>query len=260
MRRILTLAAAILMAGVSMNKIHAQNTGTSALPADAAVPSQTAVTVHAATAIGTLGWSASVVMQFPYTGTTISAWGTPVRQGSAITLDFTAVKPLTANAFPSTVTREAAFGVLDPGTYTFTVTTRGLTVASKTFTVGPVVPVVQNVTLAVNSANTGDVRASVHVDFGGYYAVRSQSPVTTDANGRFVLEATVDPVAVAQVVPMPAFPKADFIYALGALNPGTYGVVFRMNGTTFKEAAFTINPPPPESASRPREPCGACAY
>ena len=246
MNRILTLAAAILIACVPAARVHAQNTGTSALPADAAVPSQTAMTIHSSTsATGTLNWSASVAMQFPYSGTTFPAWGPPVRAGSAITLDFTAVKPLTANALPSTVTREAGFGALDPGTYTFTVTTRGLTLASKTFTVGPVVPVVQNVALAVNAANTSDVRAAVHVDFGGYYAVRSQSPVTRDSAGRFVLEATVDPVAVPTTVPMPAFPKADFLYPLGAVSPGTYGVVFRMNGHTFKEATFTINPPPP---------------
>ena len=246
MRRILTVAAAILLAVTSLPEVHAQNTATTILPADAAVPSQTAVTIRPTTSVtGAPGWSATVVMQFPYSGTNISAWGTPMRQGSAITLDFTAVKPLTANTLPSTVTREASLGALDPGTYTFTVTTRGLTLANSTFTIGSALPVVQNVTLAVNTANTSDVRAAVHVDFGGYYSVRSQSPVTKDATGRFVLDATVDPVAVPQAAPMPAFPKFDFLYALGAVNPGTYAVVFRMNGTTFKEATFTINPPPP---------------
>ena len=239
MSRILKLVATLLMVVGSFEGALAETVG-----GVAAVPSEVPVTIRSSTnSAGVVNWSTLVTLRFPYAAT-LTTWGAPVRQGTAINLDFTAVKSTAANALPSTLNREASFGALPPGNYTFTVTTRGLTVATKTFTVPNPPPVVQKTTIAVDQSNPAAVRATVHVDFGGYYALKNQLPVTRDANGRYVLEANVERVAVAQVVP---FPKIDLAFALGAVSPGTYGVVFRMNGKAFQDGNFTVKeaPPPP---------------
>ena len=87
-----------------------------------------------------------------------------MRQGTAIKLDFVAVKSTVASNAATSLTREASFGPLDPGNYTFSITTRGLTVATKTFTVPSPAPIAQNVILAAFRTCLGSGKH-------GYYGV-----------------------------------------------------------------------------------------
>ncbi len=115
-----------------------------------------------------------------------------------------------------------------------------------------------NVTLAVDTGAATGVSTRAHVAFLDYYAVRSQAMPWRDAAGRFMLDATVEQLAVIAIFPPPPKPVVDLAYQLGALPAGGYTVVFRMRkmervGTVetmldykvFAEQSFKVAVPPP---------------
>jgi hypothetical protein len=107
-------------------------------------------------------------------------------------------------------------------------------------------PVQANVTLTVDTSATTGVTAKAQVEFLDYYAVRSQAAPWRDSAGRFMLDATVEPVAVIMIYPPPPKPVRDLTYQLGVLPAGGYTAVFRMNGKVFAEKTFTVAAPPPK--------------
>ncbi len=249
MKRFVSLATLALCA-VFAHPVSAQDPA-ALVPA---TPVESSVNITAP-ATNTAGWVATVRLTFTHPEARVTRWGEPVKNADArtITLDVDAAQPAQPSPLTvvSTARREYALGRPAAGTWKVRLTLRGALLAEKSFTVpGVTDPALEaKAGLTFDTANPA-VTARAHVEFQSYYAVRSQAPVTRDSAGRFVLEATVEPVAVIAIFPPPPYPVADLTYALGSVAPGTYGAVFRMNGKAFAEGTFTVaSTPPPVPAA-----------
>ena len=196
-------------------------------------------------------WSATVRLTFDHPLAEVTKWGNSSATGNSFVVDVEAVQPSGAVPLPPrTVTFDRTFvlGGLPSGDYNFRVTSRGRTLREKSFTI-PLEPpggeIIADVALSVDSRDPGHVTAKAHIEFGGYYVVTGQSPVSRDALGRFVLEATVEHGFIIQVFPPPPFPVEDLSYNLGEVPPGRHTAIFKMNGRTFATKDFVVGDPRP---------------
>ena len=188
---------------------------------------------------------AKVVLTFPNTGHSVSDWGQVVRSGNTFTANAKVERYTGASGQAITVKENTyALGALQPGTYSFTFKSYGVTIQSRQFDPSLVVERWEHATLSpdrvgVRVISDGDTRA-IKVEFyfpdTGYavadwgQAVRSGNDISVDVKAD---HWTGESAARTTYV--------DHDYQLGTLAPGSYTLMVKIYGAVVRTQPFTVN-------------------
>jgi hypothetical protein len=198
---------------------------------------------------------ARVRLTFPNGGYRISDWGQVTRSGNQFTAD-ARVERWTGASIQMITVKEHTYnlGALEPGTYTFTFKSYGVTLGSQQFDPRQVAEHWEPVILPSNQVglrimNPSDGVTNIKIEFyfpDTGYAVVDWGQVTRSGN-----EFSVDIKAERWTGESQA--RITYVYhdySLGTLPAGSYTLLIKMYGTTVRTQAFSV--PPQTSAPAPK--------
>ena len=97
--------------------------------------------------------------------------------------------------------------------------------------------------IRVDSSNPSEVRAKVHVEFEGFYAI-TETRIRRDGQQIFLI-ASAEPLPISTTLPRPPFPQEDLLFEIGALQGGDYVAAFILEGYVLDREKFSVAPTPP---------------